>query len=97
MTKLPGLGALWPIVTITIIEMVFTVVVAMVAVIVAPFITVVIITTRWAIGLRHLGDVFPMAVVGVLRISVLVSYPEHLTNRGRWLPIELPLELVMVI
>ena len=61
MTKLPSLGALRLVLMIAIVKMAFTVVVAVVTVIVAPLITTVVIATRWAIRPGHLGDVFPMS------------------------------------
>jgi hypothetical protein len=38
-----------------------------------------------------------MVVVGLLNISVLISHLEHLIDHHRWLPVEFPKELIMVI
>lgn len=70
---------------------------AVVAAVVAPFITAFIIVTCWAIGSRGLGDVFSMVLIGLLSIGILIGHLEHLTDHCRWLPIEFPSKLIMVI
>lgn len=51
-----------------------TIVVAVVTVIVAPFFVAVIIVTRWAIGLRNLGDVIPMPLMSLFSVGVLIGH-----------------------
>ena len=77
--------------------MVLAVIMMAVAVIIALVITVVILTACWVIDPRNPTDFFPMALVGLLSISVLVGNQEHLTDRDWWFPIKLHTELIVMI
>lgn len=77
--------------------MAVTVVRAVIAIISVPFVTSFVIAACWAIRPGNPVDIFMMAQVGLLGIGVLVGDGKHLTNQRRWLPIELPVELVMMV
>jgi hypothetical protein len=96
-SELPFSRTLWPVATVTIIGVVVAVVVVAVAFIIAPFFAVIIIVTGRMIGSRNSGNVFFMALIGFLSISVMVGRLEHLANHCRWRPVELSAELVVVI
>lgn len=82
---------------VMIVKAAFAVVVAAVAIVVARFITTFIIVACRAIGSRNMGDVIPMAKIGLFSISILIGHLEHLIDHLRWLPVDLSIELVMAI
>lgn len=49
------------------------------------------------VGPRNPTDFFFMVLVGLISVSVLVGYLEHLADRDRWLSIELSTKLIMMI
>jgi len=90
-------GTLWPVVAVAVIESVFMIITTAVTVIRASILTAVVIVACRAIGPGSLADFFLVVLFGFFSISVLVSRLEHLAGRCQWLPIELPLELIVMI
>lgn len=85
MTELFDLQALWPIVLVSVV------------VIIASFFMAVIIVMQWAIRASSSSDVVPMPLVSLFGIGVLVGCLKHLTDRSRWLLVELGAELGMMV
>jgi len=81
---------------IMVVEATLTVVVAVVSIIAAPFITTFVIVTWWTIGPWNPGDILTVTQVSLLSVSILFGSCEHLADRRWWLPIELSAELIMM-
>ena len=75
----------------------FVIIATAVTVVRASVIMAVIVAACWVIGPRSPTDFFFMSLFGLFSIGVLVGHLEHLTDRCQWLPVELPMELIMMI
>lgn len=82
---------------VMIIGAVLAVVMVAIAVVIEPVFATIVIAACWAIGLGNPADFFFMALVGLFGIGILDGCLEHLTDHCRWLPVELPTELIMMI
>ena len=95
-SELPCPQGLLPVTMVMVVKAMLAVVIAVVSIIAAPFITAFVIVTWWTIGSGIPGDILTVMQVSLLSVSILFGGCEYLADRRWWLPVELSMELIMM-